>query len=359
MDYTLACAPYPEPVLAFAGALALQAFLAGRKVRDEADNRTNLYLLALANSGAGKDFPRKVNMRVLQAADLAGGLGDTFASGEGLEDRLAIEPAMLFQTDEIDGLMGKIATAPDARFEGIMTVLLKMNTSANALYPLRVKVGRDPGFIDQPCLCLFGTAIPSNFYQAVRWRAPVLSAALGRRVIDVDKTDVGYASGRYLSLTIQCGGGSSTLCSYFILAAATAALNCSRWNLSVMKQSSNRMMLTAASSVVPPKASTLSFQSATSSTVSCCRRARYFLARSMLYLCPSCRASTGMRTSGTAHAGPPAETVVSVCPISFFSSTSNASFQSLASDAGIVWARLKRWSAVVAFHLRSSNATLR
>ena len=55
MDHCLATAPYPNPVLAFAGALALQAYLAGRRVRDPGDNRTNLYLLALAHSSAGTD----------------------------------------------------------------------------------------------------------------------------------------------------------------------------------------------------------------------------------------------------------------------------------------------------------------
>jgi hypothetical protein len=54
MDYTLSTAPYPNQALAFAGALALQALLAGRKVRDAANNRTNLYLLALAHSASGK-----------------------------------------------------------------------------------------------------------------------------------------------------------------------------------------------------------------------------------------------------------------------------------------------------------------
>src|SRR5262245_70188 len=88
MAYTLETAPYLERALAFAGALALQALLAGRKVRDAADNRTNLYVLALANPGAGKDYPRKVNQKVLLEAGLTGGLADTFASGEGIEDRL-------------------------------------------------------------------------------------------------------------------------------------------------------------------------------------------------------------------------------------------------------------------------------
>jgi hypothetical protein len=167
MTYTLTTAPYPERTLAFCGALTLQALLAGRKVRDEADNRTNLYVLGLANSGAGKDYPRKVNQKVLLDAGLTDCLGDTFASGEGIEDRLFLHPAVLFQTDEIDGLMAKINLGKDARHEGIMHVLLKTYTSANSLYPMRVKAGKEPGLIDQPCLCIFGTAIPKHYYEAL------------------------------------------------------------------------------------------------------------------------------------------------------------------------------------------------
>jgi hypothetical protein len=167
MTYKLQTAPYPERTLAFGGALALQSLLAGRKVRDAADNRTNLYVLALANSGAGKDYPRKVNQKVLLAAGLTEGLGDTFASGEGIEDRLFLHPAVLFQTDEIDGLMSKINQGKDARYEGIMNVLLKMYSSANGLYPMRVKADRAPAVIDQPCLCLFGTAVPKHYYEAL------------------------------------------------------------------------------------------------------------------------------------------------------------------------------------------------
>jgi hypothetical protein len=165
--HTLATAPYPQRALAFGSALALQAFLAGRKLRDEADNRTNLYVVTLANSGAGKDHPRKVNQRVLLEAGLAEALGDTFASGEGIEDRMLAHPAVLFQTDEIDGLMTRIHLGRDPRYEGIMNVLLKMYSSGNALYPMRVKADQPPAAIDQPCLCLFGTAIPKHYYEAL------------------------------------------------------------------------------------------------------------------------------------------------------------------------------------------------
>jgi len=167
MEYTLETAPYPEPVLSFCGALTLQAFLAGRKVRDPGDNRTNLYVLGLANSGAGKNHPRQVNQRILLESGLTDCLGDTFASGEGIEDRLFVTPAVLFQTDEIDGLMAAINRRKDARHESIMNVLLKMYTSANGLYPMRVKAGKEHAVIDQPCLCIFGTAIPQHYYEAL------------------------------------------------------------------------------------------------------------------------------------------------------------------------------------------------
>jgi hypothetical protein len=170
MQYTLASAPYPEPVLAFAGALALQAFLAGRKVRDAMDNRTNLYVLSLANSGVGKDHARKVNARILVAAGLADGLGTSFASGEGIEDRLLVQPATLFQVDEIDGLLLRVSQARDARHEHIVSMLLQMYSSAASVYVMRAKAGHERAVIDQPCLCLFGTAVPKHFYEALSTR---------------------------------------------------------------------------------------------------------------------------------------------------------------------------------------------
>jgi len=167
MSFTTMTAPYPDQALSFCGALSLQALLAGRKIRDSFDNRTNVYLLGLANSGAGKEHPRKVNQRVLLDIGMSACLGDMFASGEGIEDRLLAQPTVLFQTDEIDGLMTKINLGRDARHEGIMSVLLKMFTSASSLYPMRVKAGREPQIIDQPCLCIFGTAIPKHYYEAL------------------------------------------------------------------------------------------------------------------------------------------------------------------------------------------------
>lgn len=170
MRYTLDTAPYPEPVLAFAGALVLQGFLAGRKVRDAMDNRTNLYVLSLANSGVGKDHARKVNARILVEAGLADGLGTSFASGEGIEDRLFVQPTTLFQVDEIDGLLLRVSQSKDARHEQIVSMLLQMYSASSTVYVMRAKAGHERNVIDQPCLCLFGTAVPRHFYEALSAR---------------------------------------------------------------------------------------------------------------------------------------------------------------------------------------------
>ena len=171
MDHCLETAPYPNPALAFCGALSLQAVLAGRKVRDPADNRTNIYLLALAYSSVGKDWPRKINTHIMHRVGMVSALGEKFASGEGIQDSLFLTPSILFQTDEIDGLLQSINKARDARHENIMGTLLTMYSAANSIYPMRRKAGKEtPGVIDQPCLVVYGTAIPTHYYDSLSER---------------------------------------------------------------------------------------------------------------------------------------------------------------------------------------------
>ena len=171
MDHCLTTAPYPNLVLAFAGSLALQAVLAGRKVRDPGKNRTNLYLLGLAHSSAGKDHPRQLNIEILHTVGLSEQIGGRFASGEGIQDALFTQPCMLFQTDEIDGMLQSINKAKDARHENIMGTMLTLYSSASSVFPMRRKAGKDsPGAIDQPCLVVFGTAIPDHYYKALSER---------------------------------------------------------------------------------------------------------------------------------------------------------------------------------------------
>jgi hypothetical protein len=196
MEFTLASAPYPNLGLAFCGAMALQSFLAGRKVCTPGDLRPNLYLLALASSGTGKDFPRKVNSRVLFEVGLVGALGDKFASGEGIQDALVRSNAMLFQNDEMDGVLRQINLDRENRRESIPNILLTLYTSANDVYPVRVKAGqKETIHIDQPHLTLFGTATPQYFYEALCQRMLTNGFFARMIIVDVGKRGPGQTPG--------------------------------------------------------------------------------------------------------------------------------------------------------------------
>jgi hypothetical protein len=170
-EYTMQTAPYPNRTLAFSGALTLLSFLLARRVRDCADVRSNVFLVALANSGAGKDHPRKVNMNIAYELGLHNHLGDAFASGEGLQDVMAHYNYMLFQTDEIDGLLKTINGFTDARHEYLMSTMLKMYSAANSIYKTRAKAGTgESNSIVNPSLTLYGTAVPKYYYESLNER---------------------------------------------------------------------------------------------------------------------------------------------------------------------------------------------
>jgi hypothetical protein len=171
--------------MAFCGAMAMQSHLCGRRVRDAGDLRTNLYLLALASSSAGKNYPRQINSYLAIAANMAETMRIRFASGEGIEDHLEAHPCILYQTDEIDGILQSVSKARDARHESIITTLLTMYSSANMMYPMRSKAGKQPtGVIHQPHLTIFGTATPGHYYEALSQR--MLTNGFFARMIIVD-----------------------------------------------------------------------------------------------------------------------------------------------------------------------------
>lgn len=196
---SMSTAPYPNRVLAFTGAMALLAFLVGRKVQDKRDNRSNIYLISLADSGTGKDHPRKVNFNIAFRSGVANCIGDAFASGEGLEDALFMHPSMLFQADEFDCILNTMKYSKDGRAESINEKLLKFYGASNTIYPLRKKAAtkrKDGGteevaHIVNPNLVLLGTAVPQYFYESLSRR--VLENGLVARCIIVEAGKRGEA----------------------------------------------------------------------------------------------------------------------------------------------------------------------
>ncbi len=171
MDHCLATAPYPNVSMAFLAAVALQSFLCGRKIRDPSDNRPNLYLLCLANSGAGKDWPRKVNVRIMREIGQSACVVSRFASGAALQESLAREPVLLAQTDEMDEMISQLDSG-ESRFRDLEEMLMEIFSASNSVFSIRRRAmdGAVPREVLAPSLTILGTAVPAHYYAAMNYR---------------------------------------------------------------------------------------------------------------------------------------------------------------------------------------------
>ena len=183
-DYTCRTAQRPNRVTAFAGALAMLSYLAGRKFTDSRCTMPNLYLVTLAGSGGGKNPPRAVNKKLGMVLD-SFGVKDSFVSGPGLEDALLVCPTRLFQRDEFDTLLNELKDKSSLS-EGVMGVILNLFSESHTCHAMRKKALTDrerealangnrqnvgEHMIYYPSLTVFGTAVPANFYGALTLRA--------------------------------------------------------------------------------------------------------------------------------------------------------------------------------------------
>lgn len=169
MAYCLETAHKPQPILALGGALCLQAVLAARKVRDPRGNRTNLYVLGVAESGRGKEQIRKVNRKTLFHAGLGHLEGsEEFASDSGLLKAVELQPAVLFQLDEVGRMLKTIGDARRSHLYNIATALMKLYSCADTAFLGKAyadeKRNRE---INQPCPVLLGTTIPDSLYRSL------------------------------------------------------------------------------------------------------------------------------------------------------------------------------------------------
>ena len=187
--FTLETAPYPNRPLAFISAIALLGTLTGRKIRESGNVRTNVQILALASSGVGKDWPRKINANILLHAGEARKFAGKSASGEGIEDRLIRHPIILKQDDEIDTLFENMRDNKEARYRNQFSMLLELYGEAGAWRAVRDKAGTESTMINNPHLVLLGTTTPTEFYSSLS--SKMLNKGLLARLIAVEAGERG------------------------------------------------------------------------------------------------------------------------------------------------------------------------
>ena len=175
MDLMITTAKRPQPVLALGASLCAIGALMGRKYRTESNIRSNLYVVGIAESGAGKNHSRVVINEVFRQANLLQYLGgNKIASGSGLLTAVQRQPSILFQLDEF----GMFLTAAADRKRSprylceILDLMTELYTTAGTSY-FGVEYASNLNnnahrAIHQPCACFYGTTTPVHFWQALQ-----------------------------------------------------------------------------------------------------------------------------------------------------------------------------------------------
>ena len=195
VDYMLATARRPQPVLAVGASLCALGALMGRKYRTESNLRTNLYVVGIADRGSGKNHSREVITELFVEAGLGHTLGgNKIASGAGLLTAVHRQPAILFQIDEFGMFLSAAADRKRSprHISEILDIMTEIYTMAGTIFLGAEYANRDGKNerrdINQPCLCVYGTTTPIHFWSALQ-SANVVDGSLARFIVFQSEDD--------------------------------------------------------------------------------------------------------------------------------------------------------------------------
>ena len=189
MDLMVSTAKRPQPVLALGASVCAIGALMGRKYRTVSNTRSNLYVVAIAESGAGKNHSRLVINELFLQANLLQYLGgNKIASGSGLLAAIQRQPSSLFQLDEFGMFLSAAADrkrSPRYICE-VLDLMTELYTTAGTSYfgveYASAQANNAHRVIHQPCVCVYGTTTPLHFWQALQ-AANVADGSLARFLI--------------------------------------------------------------------------------------------------------------------------------------------------------------------------------
>ena len=193
----------PQPVLALGASLVAVGALMGRKYRTASNIRSNLYVVGVAESGAGKNHSRVVINELFCQAGLLQYLGgNKIASGSGLLAGIHRQPSILFQLDEFGMFLSAAADrkrSPRYLCE-VLDLLTELYTTSGTTY-FGIEYAHSQAevahrAIHQPCVCVYGTTTPLHFWQALQ-SANVADGSLARFLILQSEQDFPDSNKRF------------------------------------------------------------------------------------------------------------------------------------------------------------------
>lgn len=173
IDWIVASAEQPSRELALSAVLPFLASLIGRRYSTTMrDTRANMYVIALAPSGFGKDHARGQLKRLRTAAE---GWLDKFygperiMSASALRNALIEHPSKICLIDEFGGFVRDITDRKSPGHQrAISTDLRDMWSASGSLFGGAEYAATKAVTIHNPNLNVYGTATPGQFWSAMR-----------------------------------------------------------------------------------------------------------------------------------------------------------------------------------------------
>lgn len=162
-------APKPLPALAIGAALSTISTAIGRQYQTPRSGSTALYILALAESGTGKNRPLRAPSKILDAAGMASMVGpSSWTAASVLENALKDCPNMLMVNDEFGDTLAKMAAynasgAEQSKFRALKELFsIDFDT-----YKTQAMAANASSDIRAPHLSIMAASTPGKFYSAL------------------------------------------------------------------------------------------------------------------------------------------------------------------------------------------------
>lgn len=171
-----------QPAFAFSASLALFGTLGSRKYIFQGST-SNVYLLNIAPSGSGKDFPQQAIKEILSIvhADKLLGSGD-YGSDAAIMDGLANNPVRLDVLDEAGGILKSITSSKAEYASKMADILAELYTTSTSKYLGRSLSEGTKGSCYRPHVNILASTTPTGFSEGVSMKA-IEKGLLGRFLV--------------------------------------------------------------------------------------------------------------------------------------------------------------------------------
>lgn len=183
------------PVFALTASMVMLGTLVGQKVMTETGLRTNLYIVALADSGVGKNLPMMALEQLLVEAGVDNFLGPKrFASDAALISAITNydspnQKALMLFIDEIGDLFGVIKGQKVAARVETLTLMKELYSCTGSMYSKAFADTDKNASVYGPHLSFYGTGVPLRFWEIITYH-DVIDGFVARCLIITDESEI-------------------------------------------------------------------------------------------------------------------------------------------------------------------------